>query len=131
MDKIEQLKVKFRQDLFELTGEDYKVTIISLRQENLKLSKIIDLVSEYYGITRKLLTAKVRKEVFITRRYICFKIITNECRSIIYADIGRAFNMKHSSIIAALDKFDDFYKNEPKFLEQYQNVNKFVLENLK
>jgi chromosomal replication initiator protein len=87
--------------------------------------KIIDTVSNYYGISYLKVTGSTRKGEVVIARFMC-QVLIRERTILSLQAIGGLFKRHHSSIINALTTFSDWHDTEPKIRADFAEVKRLL-----
>lgn len=132
MTEVNILTEKFRQDLFNLTGSNYCVSLKKYKNyKTMEISPeiIITEVAKYFNITIQELKKKTREREYINRKFICIALIRQLCEFETLRSIGGMFhNLDHATIINSLKKFKDYYATEKGFKNDTDNIKKILLQ---
>jgi chromosomal replication initiation ATPase DnaA len=84
----------------------------------LKLSRedVMEIISKEIGVSVNMILSKCRETECVTARNIYYKILKLGFKQN-YSQIAREMGKDHTTILWAIGKFDDYYKNEEDFRE--------------
>jgi chromosomal replication initiation ATPase DnaA len=89
----------------------------------LKLSKedVMDVISKEIGVSVSMILSKCRESDCVTGRNIYYKILKLGFKQN-YSQIAREMGKDHTTILSAISKFNNYYKNEEDFREMTNRI---------
>ena len=113
----------------DLLNEAFKDTMVPLPNKNeLRIKDVINVVTDYYGLTKQQITGKTRTKNVSTARQIAMYL----CRKhldITYDKIGEEFGGKdHSTVISSCDKIEKLIKTDPSYSRALSEIENKLLK---
>ena len=89
----------------------------------LKLSRqdVMEIISKEVGVSVNMIFSKCRETECVTGRNIYYKALKVGFKQN-YSQIAREMDKDHTTILWAISKFDDYYKNEEDFREMTNRI---------
>ena len=129
MTDVNILTERFRQDLFNLTGSNYYVSLKKYKSNELTPDRIIHEVAKYFNISDDEIRTLTRKREYVDKKFICYYFIKEYGHQQSLVSIANLFNLKdHGTVLNGLKKVINYYDTEPTFKNNVDNIRKILLE---
>ncbi|MDO3641948.1 helix-turn-helix domain-containing protein [Mucilaginibacter sp. L3T2-6] len=93
------------------------------KRETSNYDEIIKLIGDTFGISAANIKGKSRQEDIVDARYIAIYFIKRNNRNISLKQLGAIFSKRdHSTMIYALDKFNNLYATDRHFKRKVQLI---------
>lgn len=102
-----------------------KIFKLPIRQsDDFYIDHIMDAVCTYFQLTEEELKSSRRTRVLSDARTFAIYFIKKHLPKVTYKKLGEMFgNRDHSTMMYALDKFDELYNNDNIFRLDYEKIN--------
>lgn len=123
LNQINAIVHRTQLQISELCGKSvliqYIITETELPEKPLEfiIQTIIEEVCMHFNLPANVLTGECRKQHISNARFIAFRLLHSF--GVSKSKISRIFNRSHTTVIAGLNKFENYYAHEAAFKNNY------------